>query len=256
MSSVPYMDDDALHALIDGELDAEHARLVEARINADPTLARRVEKFLDDKKMLKTAFGPLIERPVPEAWLALARGEISPPSATVRWQRWQVQASVAAAFLLVVFAGIGYVSVQPAASHDVVQVALDARQEAVQPAKTFAVAADENTGRFAAMLSETTALKVKTPDLQRMGYQLASIRFYGAGATKRAAELVYHDRGGRIFTVYLQRSDGAVRTDQFNRNGLRVCVWQDDQLAMVLAGHVTAAEMQRLASLSYTGLTT
>jgi len=255
MSSIPYMDDGAVQAFIDGELDAEHARQIEARINADPFLAQRVDAFRDDKKMLKTAFGGLIERPVPEAWLALARGETPSPSMSVRGRRWQVPASMAAAVLLVVLAGVGYVSLQPRGSHDVVEVALDARREAVPPAKTFAVATDENTNRFAAMLSETTALKVKTPDLARMGYRLASVRFYGEGVTKRAAELIYHDRSGRIFTVYLRRSDGKARFDQFNRNGLRVCVWQDDQLAMVMAGNVTAPEMQRLASLSYTGLT-
>lgn len=252
MSSEPYMNDATLQAFIDGELDAEHARLVEAWINADPALAQRVERFRYDKKMLKTAFGPLIERPIPEAWLALARGEIAPPPSASGWRRWQI---AAAALLLMIFGGIGYVSLQSRVSPDIVQVALDARHEAVPPAKTFAIAANENASRFAPMLSEAAALKVKAPDLGRMGYRLASIRVYGKDTAKRAAELVYHDRTGKIFTVYLRRSDGKARFDQFNRAGLRVCVWQDDQLAMVMAGNVTAPEMQRLASLSYTGLT-
>lgn len=255
MKSMHSMDDGALQAFIDGELDAEHARQVEARINADPALAQRVAAFRNDKKMLKTAFGPLIDRPIPDAWLALARGETPPQPAITHGHRWQVVASIAAALLLVVFAGIGYVSLQGRNSQDVVQVALDARQETVRPANTYAVAANENTSRFGAMLSETTALKVKTPDLGRMGYRLASVRIYGDVPAKRAAELVYHDRSGRVFTVYLRRSDGKARFDQFNRNGLRVCVWQDDQLAMVMVGNVTAPQMQRLASLSYTGLT-
>ena len=58
-----------------------------------------------------------------------------------------------------------------------------------------------------------------------------------------------------MFTLYLRRSDGTARFDQFERAGLRVCVWQDEQLGMVMAGNVSTAAMQRLASLAYTGLT-
>lgn len=254
MSHAPYMDDEALHAFIDGQLDAEHARLVEARIEANPALARRVTEFRNDKKLLKTAFGPLIDRPIPETWLALARGAESPP-ATQWWRRRQIQFAIAAALVVALFAGVGFVSLQPETVHGVVQVALDARQDAVPPAKSFAIAAGENTARFSAMLSEAANMKVKTPDLGRMGYQLAAIRFYGDGAATRAAELVYRDRTGQAFTIYLRHSDGTVRFDQFHRNGLQVCIWQDDQLAMVMAGKVTASQMQRLASLSYMGLT-
>ena len=70
-----------------------------------------------------------------------------------------------------------------------------------------------------------------------------------------AAELLYRDRQDRLFTLYVRRSDGSARFDQFKRAGLRVCVWQDDQLGMVMAGDVSTAAMQRLASLAYTGLT-
>jgi anti-sigma factor RsiW len=84
-----------------------------------------------------------------------------------------------------------------------------------------------------------------------MGYRLTALHLY-AGA---AAELVYRDGAGRLFTLYVRHSDGAARFDQFERSGLRVCVWQDDQLGMVMAGNVSTASMQRLASLAYTGLT-
>jgi hypothetical protein len=39
------------------------------------------------------------------------------------------------------------------------------------------------------------------------------------------------------------------------RADLRVCIWQDDQVGMVMAGDVSTAAMQRLASLAYSGLT-
>jgi hypothetical protein len=53
----------------------------------------------------------------------------------------------------------------------------------------------------------------------------------------------------------VRRSDSAARFDQIDRRGLRVCIWQDDQISTVMAGNISAAVMQRLATLSYTGLT-
>jgi hypothetical protein len=72
---------------------------------------------------------------------------------------------------------------------------------------------------------------------------------------REMAERQNRDGGNRLFTLYLHRSNGVARFDQFERNGLRVCVWQDEELGTVMAGNVSTAAMQRLASLAYTGLT-
>ena len=63
-------------------------------------------------------------------------------------------------------------------------------------------------------------------------------------------------RTGQIFTLYLRHSSGQPRFDQFKQDGLRVWIWQDDVVGMVMAGKMSVAEMQRLASLAYVGLTT
>ena len=39
-----------------------------------------------------------------------------------------------------------------------------------------------------------------------------------------AAELSYRNRDNKLFSLYLRRSDGKARFDQFARDGLRVCV--------------------------------
>ena len=61
-------------------------------------------------------------------------------------------------------------------------------------------------------------------------------------------------RVGGTYRYEWRHSDGTARFDQFERAGLRVCIWQDDQLGMVVAGNVSTAAMQRLANLAYTGL--
>ena len=66
-------------------------------------------------------------------------------------------------------------------------------------------------------------------------------------ATPRASKsLLYRGSNNELLTLYLRRSDGKVRADQWRQNGLRVCVWQDDVLGMVVAGNVSTAAMQRL----------
>jgi anti-sigma factor RsiW len=134
---------------------------------------------------------------------------------------------------------------------EIVTAALAEREAQAQ--KTVIVAG--NASQYNAAVSTAIAEKVKVPDLGKMGYRLSSIRFYPGAPGGNAAELVYRSPDDRLFTLYLRRSDGTARFDQFERQGLRVCVWQDDQLGMVMAGNVSTAAMQRLASLAYTGLT-
>ena len=104
-------------------------------------------------------------------------------------------------------------------------------------------------------VSSAVALHVKVPDLEKMGYRLTAIHLYPGAPGGSAAELLYRDQQNRLFTLYLRHSDGTARFDQFERDGLRVCVWQDEELSTVMAGNVSTAAMQRLASLAYTGLT-
>ncbi len=71
----------------------------------------------------------------------------------------------------------------------------------------------------------------------------------------KSVELRYRRRArNRDFALYVRHPSSAVRFDQYKRAGLRICVWQDDVLGTVMTGPISAAEMQRLASLAYTGL--
>jgi anti-sigma factor RsiW len=243
MSKRTEVTDNDLHALIDGELEAGRRAEVNLLLEADPALAARVASFRSDKEMLKRIYGPLTERRLPKHWLALANGARPRTS-------WRLVGSIAAVLLLAVVAALSYRELRPSQSGEVVTAALDARGNAVQPERAIAVAADTDARQYGDVLTSAVGSKVKVPDLSRMGYHLTGIRVFA-----RAAELVYRDGDGRVFTLYLRRSDGTARFDQFERDGLRVCVWQDEELSTVMAGDMPTAAMQRLASLAYTGLT-
>jgi anti-sigma factor RsiW len=237
-----------LHAYVDGALEANRANAVAARLAADPALAHRVAGFKADMAMLKKVYGPLGDAPVPREWLALA-GNSRPAAPAYSWRL--VSAIAAVLLVAVVLAPFAYRQLASGRSGEIVTAALSAREASAE--KTINVAGD--AGQYDAAISSAITEKVKVPDLGKMGYQLSTIRFYPDAPGGRAAELVYRSQDNRLFTLYLRRSDGTARFDQFERQGLRVCVWQDDQLGMVMAGNVSTAAMQRLASLAYTGLT-
>jgi len=253
MSSAARISDDELHAFIDGALDEARRRDVEVALAADPELAVRIEGFASDKALLKRVYAPLAARPVPQHLLALAEGAARP--ASPRWRSWGAGGVIAAALVVGLAGTAGLWRAQPSRPGEIVEAALDARIESVRGEKIVPVAASAGVHRYDAALKSAVAMNVKVPDLAKMGYHLAGLHLYAQAAGGRAAELLYRDTQGRLFTLYLRHSDGAARFDQFERRGLRVCIWQDDQLGMVMAGNVSTAAMQRLASLAYTGLT-
>lgn len=244
MSGISELGDHELHAFIDGELDAARAAAVAQRIEADPALARRVAGFRADKDMLKRIYAPVADRPVPAEWIARVRAGEKRPVVS-----WRMVGSIAAVLLIAVAAGFAYLDLKPAGTDEVVYAALQARNHSVQAEKSLTVAAGENPGKYDAVLSAAVAMKVKAPDLKRLGYRLAGINLYGG-----AAEILYRDNQNRLFTLYVRRSGGTPRFDQFARDGLRVCVWEDEELSTVMTGNVSTAAMQRLASLAYTDL--
>lgn len=238
-----------LTAYIDGELDTDRVRAVEDAALRDATVADRIAAYRADKAMLKNIYAPLANRPIPPAWIDLARAA---PYPTARARRSWRLLGVAAALVLAVIGGLGFydVAYKPGPTSDAVQAALSARNDQASVQKFVAVNSVGEARRYDATLESIVGAKVKVPALDSMGYRVAGLKFY-----EHAAEIQYRDGKGRLFTLYLRPSDGTTRFDQFERDGLHVCIWQDDQVSTVMAGAISAATMQRLASLTYLGLT-
>ncbi|WP_395648057.1 anti-sigma factor family protein [Terricaulis sp.] len=65
------IDDDMLMAYADGELSREDAARVEAAIDEDPALLRKIERFRNMKRILKKTYDSVLDEPVPEQLRAL-----------------------------------------------------------------------------------------------------------------------------------------------------------------------------------------
>jgi len=250
MTTQPVISEEDLHAFIDGELDPSRRDAIGRALNVDAALAERVTKYRQDKDRLVSIYGPLLHRPVPSSWEARIRQTRTSSS---RRRELSVITAIAASLVLVI-GGIWLASkLSPTQTHSLVSEALAARSGDLAPETSVSSGVDSHSA--AQQISLALAMKAKAPLLTRFGYRLAGVKSYAADSKRHTVELVYANASGRELTLYVSRSVGAPRFDQFESSGLRICIWQDDVVGMVMAGNISAAEMQRLATLAYDGLT-
>jgi anti-sigma factor RsiW len=251
MSEPLRIPDEQLHALIDGELSAQECAALETTVAADPQLGQRVALFRADKARLAQIYGPVADMPVPGHWIRMI--ESAPRRQPPRFFSIEAIAGIAAAFMLLIGGTLAYRQSVPH-EEPIVEEALAARNDVLPPRQVLAVNAPAQDNAAARTLTSALAMRVSVPDLKRMGYSLVGMRVYGSEPQSKGVELLYRHKDNRVFALYLRRPSGPPRFDQYKQGNLRVCIWQDDVLGAVMTGEISAAEMQRLASLAYTGL--
>ena len=246
----PHIRDEDLHAFIDGELDDALDAEVADAARSDSALMEQIAAFRADKAMLAEVYTPLIEKPLPKEWLTrIAVG------GQRRRSNWLAPITAIAASIVLLIAGLSTYHRLPANGEEaIVREALAARADMLESNEVLAVASPAETSNVDHILTSALKMRVKTPDLTRMGYKLEAVRVYGNVPGGKSVELRYRDAKHRNFALYVRHPSSGVRFDQYRSAGLRVCIWQDDVLGTVMTGPISAAEMQRLASLAYTGL--
>jgi len=249
MSTHATIRDEELHAYIDGELDdAENSR-VNALVQTDPELSARTAAMRADKARLVSLYGGGLHEPLPREWIARIE-EVSRRKSLPR-TAWAMLA-LAASFVLVLSGTIVWREFRPVPRDDVVADALAARSLEQKPDYVVPVGTNTDVQAESAVMAKSLETRVKAPDLSRMGYRLVGIDVYSSPAP--SFDLRYVDARGRAVTLYIRRSPGSTRFDILEMKGLKVCVWQDNIISTVVTGDMSAAEMQRLASLAYSGL--
>ena len=250
MNLTPEIREEELHAYIDGELGSAERARIESVLETNGNVRDRVARYRADKARIVAVYGGGMSEPLPREWTE----RIETATSRRRWraQTWGV-AALAASFVLVFVGVFAWRNFAQPTRIDVVSDALAARAGTVAPDSVIPAGSRQAVAAEARVMTVALDARVKAPDLSRLGYRLVGINVYSGPA--RSFELRYAAPDGQIFTLYLRRSTGQPRFDQFKQDGLRVCIWQDDVVGMVMAGNMSVAEMQRLASLAYTGLT-
>jgi anti-sigma factor RsiW len=231
-----------LHAFMDGELPPGRAAEVQAALAAEPALAARLAAYRADQLRLRELFGPIAERPLPQAWLTRIAGHSAKrPVPGIR------RMAIAAALVLGLVGGA--VTLLRHGSDSILAEAAAARDGTLAPTS---IVTGSNLAQPGAdrMLKAALGLNVRPPDLAKFGYHLVLVDFYRGPA----AGLVYRNAQATELTIYVRKSKGDARFDLLRRGKLRVCIWQDDVVSAVMTGDMPAGEMMRVASAAYSSL--
>jgi len=230
-------------AYVDGELDAEAIREVEALIAADPEARRTVAKLRETAALLRAACA--------EGFYADGAPRAQPvPMRPVRrvFRRFASHAAVAVVAVIVGFGG-GLVSSNWMVSEREHLVDEVADYHSVQSRETkhlvevpAAEAADLTT-----WLGRRLARHLAVPDLTQAGLQFAGGRMVVIDS-EPAAAFIYTRDGGPPVALCIVRDGGAATGVRIDRRGEQsLASWADGAYTYIVAGDLTAAEARAIA---------
>ncbi|MEW5879552.1 MAG: anti-sigma factor [Pseudomonadota bacterium] len=247
------VNEDKLHAYVDGALDAEERRAVDAYLAAHPDEAARVRAYVAQNQMLHRLFDPVLDEPH-----ALRVG--SPARAADAARAWRRLGGIAATLALGI--AIGYVA-RGQFGRGVAPAAPGIAQQAVLAHATYlpevrhpveVVAAEEQ--HLVGWLSKRLGASVRAPSLAAAGYQLLGGRLLpAAGEVGNApvALFMYENAQGRRLSLLVRREssnrDTAFRFSQSGETG--VFYWIDGPFGYALAGNLDKDSLASVARLVY-----
>jgi anti-sigma factor RsiW len=205
--------EDELHAYADDRLDPVRRAEVDAHLQANPALRRKVEGWRQQAEALRDALAFKLHEPVPSS-LHLGRLQ-ERRAARQRWGLFSSPWRVAAAMLLTLGVGVtsGWIAHGSHRMGEVTRLGMEAAAAhsvfAADPTHPIEIG-PENRTELVAWIDRKLHRSVSVPDLSAQGYRLIGGRVLST-MIGPAAMLVYDDdQGGRI-TLFLQpmRSDVA-----------------------------------------------
>jgi anti-sigma factor RsiW len=248
MTAMKTIENWALHAYVDGELDAADCEAVEKLLESDTSARATVEAYERQDEALKRAFDGVLTESVP----ARLTAALAAPS---RWT-FRPLMNMAAAIALLVLGGLGgwYAARDPggARAEGIAEDAIIAHEvytaEVKHPVEVTAADRDQ----LQAWLSKRVGVAFNVPDLTSEGYTLLGGRLL-ATADHPSAQLMYEDAEKKRITIFLTANPGetkmALRVE--TKGPLIACYWLDGPLGFVVAGEMEKAKMMQLARVVY-----
>jgi len=176
-TAVHPIDDNELHAYVDGQLTPDRVEAVEDALRREPELASRVTSLRELNSALRDALDPILAEPIPERLLAAAT---APATRSVAARRWFAPVFAAAA-MLVVGLGVGW-TMRGALIEEAGTPTTFARQAAFTHAlyagdvrRPVEVWANEEKS-LVTWLTKRLGHQVHAPDLNALGYALVGGR--------------------------------------------------------------------------------
>lgn len=262
MSGLPgAVDEQELHALVDGRLAAERAAGVDAYLAAHPEAREQVRQYADQRQRLREAVGELAKGPMP-ARLGVARIL----AARRRRHYRRLFAAAAAVLLLVVGAVLGWnvrnAGVLLASWGSGGRPSAAARAftaDAVAAYRVFSVEVrhpvEVDAGHEAHLvqwLSKRLGRPLVVPNLTEVGFQLMGGRLLPS-ENGPAAQLMYEDGKGARLTCYYEPVGFGVGTEfRYSQSGgVGTFYWSEEGFGYAIAGRADRGLLLKVAEIVY-----
>jgi len=278
--------DEALVAYIDGELDDDERRHVEAWLEADPAVRERLTALAQSGDLVRGAYVDIVNDPVPPRLLAAARGVSEPMPGVAQkaeilvlkrpgWaaiplpaRRWQIGLAAAAGLFGVIFGGVGtYLGMglinpaNPAAERRLAAVAANASwlDNAAGYYKLTVNAGDNmlidvpasNDPREALQkISQSLPPQLRVPDLKPWGLNFRGARLVVVEG-RPAAELVYvtdNKAIGPLTLVIGASKQPDIQPTFDRRQDVNMLYWRHQERAYALVGQADIGYLWGIAN--------
>lgn len=248
MNPLPITEDD-LNGFVDGTLTPERRAEVSAYLDAHPHIGRRIAVYGEQRDMLRDAFAPVMDEPVPtELDLSRMIEERRLPRPAPRW------AIAAAAVLLLSVGAAGGWSLRDLRSPTSEGVQALAREAAASYAtyvpdqvRPVEIRASDRDA-LAAWTAKRIGRPIGIPDLTAAGYRLMGGRVVPTEHGPAALFMFDDDRGTRLVMLARpMKADPALPMSPHTDGALNGFAWADDGLGYSLVGAVAPDRLHPLA---------
>lgn len=258
----PRVDEDELHALVDGRLDAARAADLRRRLESDPQAQATVKAWVAQRDALGRAFpAPAIDA-TPATLLAAAGRAQELRESARQWTRWAgMAAAVVMAFGLGWVANVEYAArfASPSPAHQFMRQAAFAHV-VYQPEVRHAVEVTaQQQDHLVQWLSKRLGRPLKVPDLRAKGWELLGGRLL-PGENGARAQLMYQNAAGKRLTLYIgvvkDAAKASVDTREtafrfFDDGPVPGFYWVDRGVGCAISAQLPRGELLEIAKAAY-----
>lgn len=247
------IDERDLHAYVDGRLEPQRHKEVEAWLTEHPEDVRRVVEYERQNKAMQALFDPIVGEPIPQHLRIQSLRQGMP---ILRY---------AAMVALLVFGGVlGWVmhGLVPA-QLEPLPVAASLPQRAIMAHAVYAPevlhpveVTAEQEAHLVKWLSKRLGRELHAPHLSALGYAMVGGRLL-PGDDGPAAQFMYENAQGKRLTLYISsvaESSGETAFRYERKDGISVFYWVDGTLGYALSGEVDKSGLLAAANAVYRGL--
>jgi anti-sigma factor RsiW len=250
------VEEEELHARIDGRLPPHRAAAVDAHLAAHPGTHERFSQYAEQRHALRAAFAAQAAGPIPD------RVRIARISEERRHRRYRQLAQIAATVSVLILGGVAGWAVRdltgPLAATGAGAVAGEITNDAIAAHRVFSVEvrhpvevnADQEA-HLVQWLSKRLGRELIVPDLASAGFKLMGGRLLPA-EDGPAAQFMYENGSGERLTLYLRAGVGGETAFRYHEEGgIGAFYWSDEGFGYAIAAKADRALLMRIAELVY-----